>query len=251
MQKILAETLKQFNNDLRRNLKENYLDIILYGSSTINDFVPNKGDIDFIVILEKDLTEMEINLLFELHDEYRSKKYGNLEYQLEGTYYPEKILEKIDDTFVGCYIGTGRKGWKEIISFQNNVFDLIQIKNNGICYNNGKYKIYEPTKSEIRKYIIKEMEEYNNLMEANIMPSHSVIQFASRTLYYIKNKRIGSKKESCKEYSKKYDGNKFLQKCGEIKYPENHKEIEKQYPEHKEMAQRALNDIREMVENDL
>jgi hypothetical protein len=128
MIKVVSKTLKQFDYDLNNILKNNYLDIILYGSNTLNNFIPHRGDIDFIVILKDDINDIEINELFNLHDIYRSKKYNNLEYQLEGLYYPVKVLENIYCEFVGCYIGTGRKGWKKITRFQNNVFDLIQIK---------------------------------------------------------------------------------------------------------------------------
>ena len=144
MLKIVKETLKQFDYDLREILNENYLDIILYGSNVLNDFIPHYGDIDFIVVLNENLSDLNIEDIFNLHEIYRSKKYNNLEYQLEGVYYPINVLKNIYEEFIGCYIGTGRKGWKKIIKFQNSFLDLIQLKSKGICYKNGTYDIYIP-----------------------------------------------------------------------------------------------------------
>ena len=243
---IVKKTLEQFDLDLKRILMNNYLDIILYGSTSLGYFAPNYGDIDFIVVLRENLNDDRINLIYELHDEYRSKKFNNLEYQLEGVYYPKNVLENINLDFIGCYIGTGRKGWRKTTEFQLNVFDLIQIKNNGICYNKGKYNIYEPSENEIKKFVLEEIDKNNKLLDENIIPSHVVIQFAARTIFYIENKRIGSKQESCRQYSEKMNGNELINICGE-KYTKNYREIEKQYPDHREIARQSLIDLIEIV----
>jgi hypothetical protein len=248
MIKVVSKTLKQFDYDLNNILKNNYLDIILYGSNTLNNFVPHRGDIDFIVILKDDISDIEINGIFNLHDIYRSRKYNNLEYQLEGMYYPVKVLENICCKFVGCYIGTGRKGWKKIFRFQNNVFDLIQMKNNGIYLKGGKINIYEPSKAEIEKYIFEEIKLQKRLIEENVAPpSHTIIQFVARTMYYIETGKIGSKEEACKKYSKKVGNNKLIEKCGKIKYPDDYNEFEINYPEHKLIAKQSLNDLMELL----
>jgi hypothetical protein len=245
---IVLETLKQFNFDLKQILENKYLDIILYGSNSINSFTPNRWDIDFIVILDNDLNNSEIDKIFELHDNYRARKYRNLEHQLEGVYYPVKVLEKIDSNIVGCYIGTGRKGWEKITSFQNNYFDLIQIKNNGIYYRNKKCPIYEPKKKEINEFITLEIDKLIKLLDDNMVPSIVIIQFVARTLYYINHNQIGSKKTSCLEYSIKYNNNELIKKYGEINYPDNTMEVDKNFPEHKKIALESLNELKEIME---
>jgi hypothetical protein len=246
----VLDTLKSFDYDLCKILKEKYLDILLYGSSTINGFTPNQGDIDFIVVLKDNLVKSEINLIFELHENYRSGKSINLEHQLEGTYYPKKILEDIKIDICGCYVGTGRQGWKMITSFQHNCFDLIQLKNNAISYKNIQYSIYEPCKEKINEFVLSEIENFENYMDNNIIPSHVIIQFVARTLYYFEHRKIGTKKEACIEYSKRLGESDFIKKCGDANYTKNWEIFESQFIDHKNMAKNSLKDLRNIVEKD-
>ena len=191
---IVHKTLEQFDYDLGNILKEKYLDIILYGSSVSDNFEPNRGDIDFIVVLRDNLNDDEINSIFELHDIYRSKQYSNLEYQLEGLYYLKNVLQKPEIEFTGCYIGSTRTGWKKVTSFLNNCFDLINIKNSGITLRNNNFLIYEPTKMEIIQYVNNEIENMYDQIKKNIIPSGVVVQYVTRTFYFLKHSKIGSKK---------------------------------------------------------
>ena len=246
MESIFLETIDQFNHDLRRILGNNYIDILLYGSSTINSFTPHSGDIDFVVLVNENLNDNEIGLIFDLHDYYRTKELMNLAYQLEGMYYPISVLKDNTLGFIGCYIGTGRKGWKKITKFQNNVFDLIQMKNNGISYFKKKYDIYEPNREEVRTFIVNEINRIEKLIDEKSIPSHFVVQFVARTIYYIDNEKIGSKRESCERYSEKKGKNEYIKVCGEVK--DNYKETEEKYQNHRGIAKEAIKDLCEMVE---
>jgi len=250
MTEIILKTLDLFDHDLRKIFKDKYLDIVIHGSVTLNDFTPHRGDIDFIVILKEDMTKREIGEIFKLHDMYRSIDSnidGILEYQLEGTYYPINVLRNINDDIVGCYIGTRRQGWKEITRFSHNVFDLIQIKSNGIYFRNGEYDIYEPGKDEIEKYIVAETENLRRLTAKDIIPSHAVIQFASRTMYFLETGSIGSKSKCCAIYSMKNDNSKVIEKCGKIKFQDNWKEFESEFQGHKAAAVKSLDDLMVML----
>ena len=241
---IIEDTLKQFDKDLEKILLSKYKDILIYGSVSINSFTPNQGDIDFIVVLNSDLDGSDVGKIFNLHDRYRSKEYFNLEYQLEGVYYPEIVLKKTDSSFIGCYIGTGRKGWRQINSFQNNCFDLIQIKQKGISYKNKKYDIYEPSNDEVNQYILGEIDSNKKMVNKGVIPSFVVIQFVARTAFYLNNKRIGSKKEACIEFYRKYINNEFIRQCSE---QGDFKEIERKFPEHKKIALQALHKLIEIM----
>jgi hypothetical protein len=60
-------------------------------------------------------------------------------------------------------------------------------------------------------------------------------------------RKIGSKDEACKKYSKKLSKNKLIEKCGKIKYPDDYKEFENKYPELKLIARQSLNDLLELL----
>jgi len=242
---IIDETLKQFDSDLTNILNEKYKDILIYGSVSINSFIPHHGDIDFIVILNDDLTEFEINKIYNLHEKYRKKDYSNLEYQLEGSYYPEAILLNINKIIIGCYIGTGRKGWKKIGTFQQNYIDLIQIKQNGISFKNKKYIIYEPSFQEVKQYILEEISKYEMLLNDSVIPSFVIIQFVARTVFYLEHNRIGSKKLSCEEFYEKYINDEFIKLCG---IEGNYKELEIKFTNHKNVAANSLNKLSEIMD---
>jgi hypothetical protein len=250
MLEIVNRTIDQFNSDLTRILKEKYVDIIIYGSNSINSFVPYQGDIDFIVALNENLDENDINKIFELHEFYRGKNLPNLEYQLEGVYYPIRVLENIKNNFIGCYIGTSRKGWKKIEKFVNNVFDIIQIRDNGLYYKNTSILIYEPSNYEIMEYLFHEINKNKKFIEDNIIPEYVVVQFVARSIYYLKNRKIGSKKESCEEYGKNHKNREYIQECGSVYIPDNIEKIKRKFPKSREIALETLLELKGMVEKD-
>jgi hypothetical protein len=242
---IVENTLKQFNNDLELILKDKYEDILIYGSISINEFSPHQEDIDFIVTLNDNLSDIEINQIFKLHDKYRTKALENLEYQLEGVYYPNYILNQMQEEFTGCYIGTERKGWKKINSFVHNCFDLMQLKNNGISYKNKYINIYGPTFNEIKCFIQNEIINFKELLENNTIPSYVVIEFSARTIFYLNHHKIGSKNKSYKEYFEKYMKKDY---SNIISVQNNYKNIDKELPEHKELAMQSLNHLNNLID---
>ena len=44
---MLEETLQLFSKDLNKILDSKFFDILIWGSTVLNDFTPHKGDIDF------------------------------------------------------------------------------------------------------------------------------------------------------------------------------------------------------------
>lgn len=87
---IVRKTFAAFDNDLSHVLGENYLDIVVYGSSTLDAFESHRGDLDFVVITRNDLSDTEIDSLFRLHDGYREKKGTTLNINLKGPTIPRK-----------------------------------------------------------------------------------------------------------------------------------------------------------------
>ena len=243
MTDLVNKTLAKFAADLEGIFDRKLVDILLYGSCTLGDFEPHRGDLDFVVALEGDLSDSETEAIFLLNDGYRSRGCPNLEYQLEGTYYPRNALADIHANFVGCYIGTGRNGWKKTQSFCNNYFDLIQMNVNAINYKNSRINIYLPARDEIETYARCGCLEHFGFLQDKRFPSHVAVQFAARTMFYLKTGRIGSKKESCKAYSVMHPERAYLKECGNIRAPYDISVIETRWPDHRKCAEMALSEL--------
>jgi len=69
---MIDDTLSLFHKDVYRILGDKFYDFFIWGSVVLNDFKNGKGDIDFVVVLNDEINDAEINKIVELHDKYRN-----------------------------------------------------------------------------------------------------------------------------------------------------------------------------------
>jgi hypothetical protein len=197
---VVEETLARFKADLVHIFGNNLLEIMMHGSYVLGDFRPHQGDLDYTILTERDLSDTEIDALFTLHDSYRRSR-DLLLYQLEGTTYPERVMANIQQPFVGCYIGTGRKGWRRIDTFQNSFIDLMIMKRHGIGLFGRNTAIYKPTEAEVHTEELKDLcsltEALSNVVDTGSGIAFAVVHWCARTFYYLETGRIASKREAC------------------------------------------------------
>ena len=80
----INNTMGKFTSNLIELLGDNLLSVILYGSAVLGDFVPGKGDLDFLVVTKESLNDGDCEKLFNLHDRMRAGEMGQLAIQNEG-----------------------------------------------------------------------------------------------------------------------------------------------------------------------
>lgn len=198
---IALQTFDCFIEDMTEILGENLFEIIIHGSYALGDFRPDLGDLDYMVVTGENLDKATNSRLFELHDQYRSRK-KLLLHQLEGTFYPKQFLHELSLPFTGCYIGTGRKGWRTISTLQNSFMDLRLINQHGISLLGKNLQIYNPDDSEIIKEQITDLEAFINsartAKRADIEIWMTIAHWCSRTIFYHANGEIASKTEACR-----------------------------------------------------
>ncbi len=199
--KLAKQTFAHFVADLQRLLGENLYDIIIHGSYVLKDFRPNLGDLDYLVVTRTDLTDVINGKLFELHDGYRSTT-ALLLHQLEGTFYPFRFLATLNVPFTGCYIGTGRAGWRTIDTLQNSYIDLKLVESTGLHLLGRSIQLYHPTKTDILTEQRRDLEKHLSAIQDPTGLSFgfcmSVVHWCGRTLYYLKHSRIVSKSVGCR-----------------------------------------------------
>ena len=198
---IVLLSIEQFKKDLTDILGENLYEILIHGSYVLGDFTPNRGDLDYTILTERNLSNSSIAKLYRLHDGYRTKKELVL-HQLEGTIYPKHVLSCIASPFIGCYIGTRRSGWRKITTFQNSLFDLIIMREQGIHLFGRSVSFHQPTDDEIHAA---QMMDLSNLRKSLQEPANnaigaavSSIHWCARTLYFGQKGVIASKGDACR-----------------------------------------------------
>ena len=180
---------------------DNLFEIVIHGSYALSDFQANRGDLDYLVVTNRNLDEEINSKLFELHENYRYRR-SLLLYQLEGTFYPKHFLKNLEGEFKGCYIGTSRKGWKTITSLQNSYIDLRLINEHGFMLLGRNPQIYNSSELEILNEQKSDLISFKNSAmrgnDAEIGLWISTIHWCSRTLFYQANRKIGSKTDACR-----------------------------------------------------
>jgi predicted nucleotidyltransferase len=92
----LNAVLYEFVNSVQEVLKESFVSAYLQGSFAIGDW-DTDSDIDFTVVVEKDLSEVELQALQAMHARIY-KVETEWAKHLEGSYFPRDILESSDPT---------------------------------------------------------------------------------------------------------------------------------------------------------
>ena len=109
----------------------------------------------------------------------------------------------IRSAFTGCYIGTTRKYWRTIPSFQNSLMDLAIIERYGRRLLGTDIPLYQPSAEEIHAEQVKDCGNLAASMQRQEAPSMadlvSKIHWCARTIHYVRKGQIVSKGRACRE----------------------------------------------------
>lgn len=188
----IKKTLYKFQKDLKKRFDKKIVDIVIYGSVIRGGFNSKESDIDFIVFLNEQLTEVDIVRIKEMHTEYRmTRKLLSL---LEGRYIA------IDNTsFVnGYYVGTYVKGWKPLLETGFNDIESAMILDSymSLYGTNTISMLLHFDWIEIKNQISMQIEEFTNnelLLSDEGFKKYALIT-AARSLYtYLESGFISKK----------------------------------------------------------
>jgi len=216
-----------FAAHLRDVLGENYSSVILFGSAVLDDFTPGKGDLDFMAAVRKGISEDSCERLFGLHDRMRAGELGSLAKQLEGTYYPPAILcDPLHAQAHGCYIGTGRKGWRRVNTCQNSMMDFAIIRRYGLVCDGKDLKplIYDPSHEELLHEIRCQLTELIARQYATLSIDFAlaIFQWGARALCYAHTGELLSKSRAADWYAAEYPSERWssmLQHIRSFRHP--------------------------------
>jgi len=246
MNNFIQSKIAAFDNDLETILGEKYLDTIIYGSFSLDDFRIGKSDIDFCVVLEKDLTEDDIEKIIQLHETYNSRNDKDISY-FEGYYYPRSALIDLDAEISGYKIAANRNMWRKMNKFLSNCFELIQFSTNGIRIRNKTFSVIMPSNSLIMNSMKKGLEMNRKWVGDWEVPSYLIVQYVARCIYYIRNGKIGSKKTACKYLATQFIDDEYIRESGDLRKPFDESDLNGKYPNHLGSAKKALDEFEKVI----
>lgn len=134
----LENAITCFRSDLSEIFGPQLKDVILYGSVADGSYIPHKGDIDFIVLVDQLSVDAYFDSITDLHRTYRRS--GEFIRYFEGCYV---CIDTHTLTERGIYIGTNETGWKVFNEAILTQIDYASIYENGISLMaNDAYKSY-------------------------------------------------------------------------------------------------------------
>ncbi len=191
----VALILQKFVGILSSFFEKRLVSVVLYGSIVFDDLAPGYGDLDFLAVVEEDLSEAEQRGLVELRNRLRRENPGVLAQMVEGAFLPRRMLDPAQEGN-GFWWGTsGDRPWE-----MNRLGWLVL----HVIKERGKIIYGEDIRSDIpaapREGMVKEVREFTENVRKRPLKFdlHAVdpLLTAARLLLWLKEGRLSSKTEA-------------------------------------------------------
>jgi len=105
-------TLRAFIRMVREFLGERLVSVVFHGSIAFDDLAPGYGDLDFVAVIQGDLSERDCLQLVELRQPLRRGEYGVLGTMIEGAFLPRHMLDPARSGKAFWWGTTGERRWQ-------------------------------------------------------------------------------------------------------------------------------------------
>jgi len=188
-------TLELFLRILSDFFRKRLVSVVLYGSVVFDDLAPGYGDLDFLVVVDDNLSDETCRQLVEIRKPLRSGDYGILAKMLEGAFLPRPMLNPIKTGKAFWWGTSGERHWE---SNQLGWFVLYVIRERGIIIWGEDIQHEIPVAD--REKLLKDVWLFCRNMRRypQVSGSYSVdwLLTAARFLLWLKENRLSSKSES-------------------------------------------------------
>ena len=133
---VLNEYIRVFN----RNLPDLLDSFYLVGSLVLNDYHEGKSDVDFVALINRDMTPDELNILKGIHKEISSKFPENV---LDGSYVTPQQIDKLEKWGPIIYFD-GKSFRCDLQSGNVDIITWFMLKNYGITILGKQPEYYVP-----------------------------------------------------------------------------------------------------------
>ena len=167
--------------------------MVLYGSIVFDDLAPGYGDLDFLAVVEDDLSDETCRRLVELRRPLRSGTYGLLAQMIEGAFLPRRMLNPANTGKAFWWGTSGDRPWE---SNQSGWLVLHVIRERGVVIWGEEIRGEIPAAR--REDLVKEVWGASKGISAQGDSLHSVdgLLTAARLLLWLREGRLSSKSEA-------------------------------------------------------
>ena len=117
---ILNLTLELFLRMIKDLFKEGLISVILYGAIAFDDLAPGYGDLDFLAVINDNLSDEICQKLVEIRKPLRNGDYGTISMMIEGAFLPRHMLNPANKGKAFWWGTSGERKWD-----QNNLGWLV------------------------------------------------------------------------------------------------------------------------------
>lgn len=188
-------TIEMFLEALVKFFGNRLISVVLYGSAVFEDLAPGYGDLDFLAVLDGELSEHEQHNLIDFRKPFRSRQATIFARMLEGAFLPRKMLDPANSGRAFWWGTTGERPWKHN---ELGWCALAVIRQCGrVIYGQDiRCEIPEPT----RELLLEGVRHFCDSAVAYAKPGelHSLdwLLTAARMLLWLKEDRFSSKSEA-------------------------------------------------------
>lgn len=195
----LNTVLHEFVKSVREILKENFVSAYLQGSFAVGDW-DDDSDVDFTVVVEKDLSEAELQALQAMHARIY-KLESEWAKHLEGSYFPRDLLKSGDTTKKGIWYLDNTHDTLVLSNHDNTLVVRWVVREYGIALagSDPKELIDVVPASDLRREIFATMQEWADeifsgqwKMDNRWAQPYAVLSYC-RMLHSLATGRIASK----------------------------------------------------------
>jgi predicted nucleotidyltransferase len=191
----LSRTLDLFLKTILGLFKQRLVSVVLYGSIVFDDLAPGYGDLDFLAVVDGDITDSMARKLVEVRRPFRDRTYGVLAEMIEGAFLPRRMLDPAN-TAKAFWWGThGEREWE-----RNELgwFVLHTIRERGVVIYGEDIRPEIPTPS--REALLEGVSEFcegaRKHGEGGNLHSVDWLLAAARMLLWLREGRLSSKSEA-------------------------------------------------------
>jgi len=188
-------TLELFLRMTKDFFEDRLISVILYGSILFDDLAPGYGDLDFLAVIDDDLSDEELQQLIELRKPLRSGDYGIMAKMIEGAFLPRRMLNP-DITGKAFWWGTsGERAWD---SNQLGWFVLHVIRERGIIIygDDIRQQILVVSNETLREELLMACSSIREHAKDGSIYSIDYLLSLARFLLWTKEGRLSSKSEA-------------------------------------------------------
>ena len=191
----LNSTLEAFLETLVRFFSKRLVSVVLYGSVVFDDLAPGYGDLDFVAVVDADLSEYDQRSLIDLRKPFRDPQATVFAHMLEGAFLPRDMLNPTNAGRAFWWGTTAERPWK-----RNELgwFVLAVTRQCGrvIFGQDIRREIPEPN----RELLIERVHYFCDSATAQATPGHlhslDWLLAAARMLLWLRENRFSSKSEA-------------------------------------------------------